>query len=182
MLGRCEVYCDDILNFSKTREEHLVHVRMVLETLRHHKLYTKVSKCQFGRSSVGVAWSSQATAVALGGRKGLRLGGAPLLVSSNSVTPARPASLPSPCWVVLRYTATISSFSNVSLVAPPSASSAIPEPGVAVDCRNESQRFCRAERATPTCCTDARRFGGLANYYLKFVQRLSSLAAPLTAL
>jgi hypothetical protein len=39
MLGRfVQVYCDDILIFSKTREEHLVHVRMVLETLRHHKL------------------------------------------------------------------------------------------------------------------------------------------------
>ena len=48
-----QVYCDDILIFSKTREEHLVHVRMVLETLRHHKLYAKASKCQFGRSSVG---------------------------------------------------------------------------------------------------------------------------------
>jgi hypothetical protein len=54
MLGRfVQVYCDDILIFSKTREEHLVHVRMVLETLRHHKLYAKASKCQFGRSSVG---------------------------------------------------------------------------------------------------------------------------------
>ena len=41
MLGRfVQVYCDDILIFSKTprREEHLAHVRMVLETLRHHKL------------------------------------------------------------------------------------------------------------------------------------------------
>ena len=54
MLGRfVQVYCDDILIFSKTREEHLSHVRMVLETLRHHKLYAKASKCQFGRSSVG---------------------------------------------------------------------------------------------------------------------------------
>jgi hypothetical protein len=54
MLGRfVQVYCDDILIFSKTREEHLVHVRMVLETLRHHQLYAKASKCQFGRSSVG---------------------------------------------------------------------------------------------------------------------------------
>ena len=26
---------------------------MVLETQRHHKLYAKASKCQFGRSSVG---------------------------------------------------------------------------------------------------------------------------------
>ena len=38
-----EVYCDEILTFSKTREEHLVHVRMVLDTLRHHKLYPKAS-------------------------------------------------------------------------------------------------------------------------------------------
>ena len=53
LLGRfVEVYCDDILIFSRTREEHLVHVRMVLETLRHRQLYAKASKCQFGRSSV----------------------------------------------------------------------------------------------------------------------------------
>jgi hypothetical protein len=54
MLGRfVQVYCDDIPIFSKTREEHLVHVCMVLETLRHHKLFAKTSKCRFGRSSVG---------------------------------------------------------------------------------------------------------------------------------
>ena len=53
MLGRFVlVYCEDILIFSKTHKEHLAHVRMVLETLRHHKLYAKASKCQFGRSSV----------------------------------------------------------------------------------------------------------------------------------
>ena len=46
-------HCDDILIFSKTREEHLVHVRMVLETWLHHKLHAKASKYQFGRSSVG---------------------------------------------------------------------------------------------------------------------------------
>ena len=54
MLGRfVQVYMDDILIFSKTKEEHLTHVRMVLETLRHHKLFAKASKCQFCRSSVG---------------------------------------------------------------------------------------------------------------------------------
>jgi hypothetical protein len=47
------VYCDDILIFSKTRAEHLIHVRMVLETLRHHQLYAKASKCHFGRPFVG---------------------------------------------------------------------------------------------------------------------------------
>ena len=54
MLGTfVQVYMDDILIFSRSKEEHLVHVRMVLETLRHHRLYAKASKCQFGRSSVG---------------------------------------------------------------------------------------------------------------------------------
>ena len=47
-----QVYMDDILIFSRTREEHRRHVRMVLETLRHHQLYAKASKCEFGRSSV----------------------------------------------------------------------------------------------------------------------------------
>ena len=114
MLGRfVQVYCDDILIFSKTREEHLVHVRMVLETLRHHKLYAKASKCQFGRSSVGFLGH------------------------------------------------------------------VISERGVAVDPRKVAAV---AEWATPTSCTDVRRFVGLANYYRKFVLRFSALAAPLTAL
>ncbi len=48
-----QAYCDDILIFSKTRAEHLINVRMVLETLLHHQLYAKASKCHFGRPSVG---------------------------------------------------------------------------------------------------------------------------------
>ncbi len=47
-----KVYMDDILMFSKTKEEHLIHVRMVIETLKVHRLYAKASKCQFGRTSV----------------------------------------------------------------------------------------------------------------------------------
>lgn len=45
-------YLDDLLVFSKTREEHLTHLRIVLSKLREHKLYCNVKKCQFLAQSV----------------------------------------------------------------------------------------------------------------------------------
>ncbi|GKA62220.1 putative reverse transcriptase domain-containing protein [Tanacetum coccineum] len=41
------VFIDDILIYSKTREEHVDHLRLVLELLRKEKLYAKFSKCKF---------------------------------------------------------------------------------------------------------------------------------------
>eukprot|EP00253_Pinus_taeda_P025892 PITA_25892 len=41
------VYLDDILIFSKTREEHLRHVRKVLEKLQQNKLLINLKKCTF---------------------------------------------------------------------------------------------------------------------------------------
>ena len=41
------VFVDDILIYSKTKEEHEGHLRVVLQTLRDHQLYTKFSKCDF---------------------------------------------------------------------------------------------------------------------------------------
>ncbi|GKA94894.1 putative nucleotidyltransferase, ribonuclease H, partial [Tanacetum coccineum] len=41
------VLIDDILIYSKSKEEHEVHLRLVLELLRKDKLYTKFSKCKF---------------------------------------------------------------------------------------------------------------------------------------
>jgi len=41
------VFIDDILVFSKTKEEHDEHLRLVLQKLREHKLYAKRSKCEF---------------------------------------------------------------------------------------------------------------------------------------
>jgi hypothetical protein len=46
------VFLDDILVFSRTKEEHIDHVRKVLMRLREHKLYAKLSKCEFFRSEV----------------------------------------------------------------------------------------------------------------------------------
>lgn len=41
------VYLDDILVFSKTKEEHLCHLRRVLQKLRDNKLYAQMPKCEF---------------------------------------------------------------------------------------------------------------------------------------
>ena len=41
------VFIDEILIYSKTKEEHAEHLRIVLEILRKEKLYAKWSKCEF---------------------------------------------------------------------------------------------------------------------------------------
>jgi hypothetical protein len=41
------VFLDDILVYSKSEEEHEHHLRMVLQVLREHQLYAKLSKCSF---------------------------------------------------------------------------------------------------------------------------------------
>jgi hypothetical protein len=41
------VFIDNILIFSKMKEEHENHLRLVLEKLRSNQLYTKFSKCEF---------------------------------------------------------------------------------------------------------------------------------------
>jgi hypothetical protein len=46
------VYLDDILIFSRTREEHFHHVRQILSVLQREKLFVKLSKCEFGKTSL----------------------------------------------------------------------------------------------------------------------------------
>jgi hypothetical protein len=46
------VFIDDILIYSKNEEEHVEHLRIVLQRLRDHKLYAKFSKCEFWLDSV----------------------------------------------------------------------------------------------------------------------------------
>jgi hypothetical protein len=41
------IFIDDILVFSKTEVEHEEHLRLVLQKLREHQLYAKLSKCEF---------------------------------------------------------------------------------------------------------------------------------------
>src|SRR4051812_40887126 len=41
------VFIDDILVYSRSKEDHSQHLRLVLEKLREEKLYAKFSKCEF---------------------------------------------------------------------------------------------------------------------------------------
>jgi len=42
------VYFDDILVYSMSQDDHLHHLRSVLETLRKASLYANIEKCVFG--------------------------------------------------------------------------------------------------------------------------------------
>jgi hypothetical protein len=41
------VFIDDILIYSKDKEEHAKHLGIALQILREHQLYAKFSKCEF---------------------------------------------------------------------------------------------------------------------------------------
>nr|GEU94527.1 putative reverse transcriptase domain-containing protein [Tanacetum cinerariifolium] len=41
------VFIDDVLIYSKTKEDHEVHLKLVLELLKKKRLYAKFSKCEF---------------------------------------------------------------------------------------------------------------------------------------
>ncbi|WVZ90937.1 hypothetical protein U9M48_037187 [Paspalum notatum var. saurae] len=52
------VFIDDIMIFSKIREEHEQHLRVVLKKLRENQLYEKFSKCEFWLEKVA-SWECQ---------------------------------------------------------------------------------------------------------------------------
>jgi hypothetical protein len=60
------VFIDDILIYSKTKEDHVEHLRIVLTRLREHQLHAKFSKCEFWLDTIpflGHILSAQGVAV-----------------------------------------------------------------------------------------------------------------------
>jgi hypothetical protein len=48
------VFLDGILIYSNLEEEHEHHLRMVLQVLREHQLYAKLSKCSFYQKQINI--------------------------------------------------------------------------------------------------------------------------------
>src|SRR6266498_3484829 len=46
------VYLDDIIIFSQTMDEHLQHIRKILEALRQAELKLKLEKCEFAKKQL----------------------------------------------------------------------------------------------------------------------------------
>ena len=46
------VCLDEILIFGQTIEDHVLHVNRVLDILKKEKLFLKMSKCEFGKTSL----------------------------------------------------------------------------------------------------------------------------------
>jgi hypothetical protein len=46
------VFIDDILVYSRSEEEHEEHLRLALQRLQEHRLYAKLSKCEFWMKQV----------------------------------------------------------------------------------------------------------------------------------
>jgi hypothetical protein len=46
------VFIDDIMIYSKTKEDHANHIRVILQRLRDHRLYAKFLKCEFWLDTV----------------------------------------------------------------------------------------------------------------------------------
>lgn len=46
------IFIDDILIYSRSKEKHEEHLWLVLQTLREHRLYAKLNKCDFYKEEI----------------------------------------------------------------------------------------------------------------------------------
>ena len=66
------IYLDDVIVYSETEEEHLVHLRTVLEQFMEHGLKLKPSKCNFFRTKISYLGHKVSAAGMEPGTEGLK--------------------------------------------------------------------------------------------------------------
>ena len=52
MIDYTDIYVDNIVVYSESLEDHLVHLRKVLQRLREHQLFVNLKKCSFAQSEI----------------------------------------------------------------------------------------------------------------------------------
>ncbi|GJS72371.1 putative reverse transcriptase domain-containing protein [Tanacetum coccineum] len=106
------VFIDDILIYSRNKEEHADHLRIILELLRKEKLYAKFSKCDFWISIVqflGHLIDSQ----------GLHVDPAKIEAVKNWASPTTPTEIHQFLGLAGNYQRFIKDFSKIKLCEAP---------------------------------------------------------------
>ena len=101
------VYLDDVLIYSRSPEEHLHHLRLVLDALRKHKLYAKASKCDWGKGELAFLGH-------IIGAQGIRMDPSKLDAIAKWPTPANVTQLQSFLGLANYYRRFVHGFSRVA--------------------------------------------------------------------
>ncbi|KAJ9561564.1 hypothetical protein OSB04_006724 [Centaurea solstitialis] len=102
------VFIDDILIYSKTKEDHVEHLREVLEILRKEQLYAKFSKCDFWLQEVQLLGH-------LVNREGIKVDPAKVEAVMKWETPKSPSEIRSFLGLAGYYRRFIQDFSKVAV-------------------------------------------------------------------